>query len=216
MQTLKEQIENRIKELKSMVPEGTIEQFFEYIDSMKDGELAKDAIKVGDTLPLDTSLINVSGGKENISDIVDAPTVITFYRGSWCPYCNLELKAYQNILPEIKAKGAKLIAISPELADSSLSFKEKNELEFGVYSDINNVFAKKLGLVFKLEDKINDLQKSLGFDVDATNGNTSGELPFGATIVVDKNGKVTYAFVDENFTLRAEPRDILKELDKLI
>jgi len=215
MQTLTEQINQRIEEIQDMVPAEKFDQFIEYIGRMKEENLAKTAIKTGAIIPPNAELTNVTGEVENIYDIIDSPTIITFYRGSWCPYCNLELKAYQNILPQIKEKGAKLIAISPELPDNSLTFKEKLELEFGVYSDVNNEFAKKLGLVFVLEDKIKALQKELGMDVDALNGNTSGELPFAATLIVDKTGKVTYTFVDENYTKRAEPSEILKELDKL-
>jgi len=215
MQTLTEQINQRIEEIQDMVPAEKFDQFIEYIGRMKEENLAKTAIKTGAIIPPNAELTNVTGEVENIYDIIDSPTIITFYRGSWCPYCNLELKAYQNILPQIKEKGAKLIAISPELPDNSLTFKEKLELEFGVYSDVNNEFAKKLGLVFVLEDKIKALQKELGMDVDALNGNTSGELPFAATLIVDKTGKVTYTFVDENYTKRAEPSEILKELHKL-
>lgn len=214
MTTLKEQIESRIEELKQMVPMEKLEQFFKYIESMKEAGLAKGAIKVGEKLPNDF-LVNVSEAKESVDDIIDSPTIITFYRGSWCPYCNLELKAYQNILPQIKENGGKLIAISPELPDSSLSFKEKMELEFGVYSDLNNEFARKLGLVFRVEDHINELQKEFGMDIEKFNGDSSQELPFGATIVVDKQGIVSYIFVDENYTNRAEPNEVLAELNKL-
>jgi len=216
MQTLAEQIGTKNEELQGMVPAEKLNQFSEYQKRMEKEGLSRNAVKVGDTIPLGAELTNVNGNKERIFDIIDSPTVITFYRGSWCPYCNVELKAYQDILTQIKEKGAKLIAVSPELPDSSLSFKEKMELEFGVYSDVNNELAKKLGLVFKLDDKINALQKEFGMDIAVSNGNTTGELPFAATFVVDKKGNITYAFVDENYTRRAEPSDVLKELDKLV
>lgn len=214
MQTLKEQIDSRIEELKQIVPKEKLEIFFKYIESMKNDHLAKDAIKVGEKLP-EQLLISATNEKENLSDIIDSPTIITFYRGTWCPYCNLVLKAYQDILPQIKNKGGNLIVISPELPDSSLSFKEKMQLEFGVYSDINNDFARKLGLVFKVEEHIHTLQKELGMDIEKFNGSSSLELPFPATIVVDKNAVVSYVFVDENYTNRAEPIEVLKELEKL-
>ncbi len=216
MRTLEKQIEQKNEELLEIVPTEKFNQFGAYISELVSQNLAQNSIKAGDVIPTCATLTNINGKDETLGEILSAPTVITFYRGSWCPYCNLELRAYQNILPQIKQKGAKLVAISPELPDGSLTHKEQLELEFDVYSDVNNEFARKLGLVFKLDDKIKALQKELGMDVDATNGNTTGELPFAATFVVDKCGKITYAFVDENYTKRAEPADILAELDKIV
>ncbi len=215
MKTLKQQISEKNEELLEIVPVEKFSKFGDYIDQIVSQKLAQNSIKAGDVIPTCATLTNIHGQKESLAEILSTPTVITFYRGSWCPYCNLELRAYQNILPQIKEKGAKLIAISPELPDGSLTFKEQLELEFGVFSDVNNEFAKKLGLVFTLDDSIKALQKELGMDVDATNGNSTGELPFAATLVVDVCGKVTYSFVDENYTNRAEPTTILSELEKI-
>lgn len=214
VESLQAQIKNLQKEVIPTLPQETVDKLFNAIEDMQEKKLAKDAIKVGDKLP-NGELLNIKGGKESIKDIIDAPTVISFYRGSWCPYCNLEINALKNILPQIEQKGAKLIAISPELPDESLTFAQKNELEFDVYTDTNNNYARSLGIVFRLEDEMNEVYKSFGFDIEKSNGISTQELPFGATFVVDKDANVTCAFVTEDYTQRAEPQDILKELDKL-
>ncbi|NQY93134.1 MAG: AhpC/TSA family protein [Campylobacteraceae bacterium] len=214
MTTLKEQIGKLQEEFMSQLPKETLDTLFKALDDMTAANLTKNAIGNNQVLP-SGELINLDGKAQSIEDIIDTPTVISFYRGSWCPYCNLELKALQDILPQIKEKGAKLIAISPEKPDSSLSFKEKLELDFDVFTDTNNNYARDLGLVFKLEDHIDKLYKEFGFDLEKFNEVTSQELPFPATIIVDKTGKIVYSFISENYTLRTEPSEILSELDKI-
>ena len=107
-------------------------------------------LKVGDTIP-DFALPNATGQTVNIRDLLaQGPVVIAFYRGGWCPYCNLELKALQNALASIQETGATLVAISPETPDNSLTTQEKNALTFPVLSDVDNQVARQFGLVFKL------------------------------------------------------------------
>ncbi len=214
MTTLKEQIGKLQEEFMAQLPKETLDTLFKALDDMAAANLTQNAIGNNQVLP-SGELLNLEGKAQNLEDIIDTPTVISFYRGSWCPYCNLELKALQDILPQIKEKGAKLIAISPEKPDSSLSFKEKLELDFDVFTDTNNNYARELGLVFKLEDHIDKLYKEFGFDLEKFNDITSQELPFPATIIVDKTGKIIYSFVSENYTLRTEPSEILSELDKI-
>ena len=103
--------------------------------------------------------------------------ILTLYRGGWCPYCNLELRAYQRVLNDIKTAGAQLIAISPQTPDASLTTKEKNELEFLVLSDPNGNIAKSYKLVFELPDYLVEIYKQFGFDVPGHNDNDSWELP---------------------------------------
>ena len=88
--------------------------------------------------------------------------ILAFYRGSWCPYCNLELKFLQDNLSRIKDKNAILVAVSPESPDHALNMVEKNNLEFEVLTDQNNDFAKKLGIVFQLQDFVQPHYQNLG------------------------------------------------------
>ena len=146
----------------------------------------------------------------------DGPAVVSFYRGGWCPYCNIELKALQDRLPEIEALGARLVAITPETPDNALSTQEKNEIGFDVLSDDGNQVASAFGLSFRLPEAIVELYKGFGIDLEASNGEASQTLPVPATFVIGKGGKVLKAFVDADYTTRAEPDDViaaLKEAD---
>ena len=146
----------------------------------------------------------------------DGPAVVSFYRGGWCPYCNVELKALQDRLPEIEALGARLVAITPETPDNALTTQEKNEIAFDVLSDDGNRVASAFGLTFRLPDAVNDIYKGFGIDLEASNGEASQTLPVPATFVIDKGGKVLRAFVDADYTQRLEPDEViaaLKEAD---
>ena len=147
----------------------------------------------------------------------DGPAVVSFYRGGWCPYCNIELKALQDRLPEIEALGARLVAITPETPDNALSTQEKNEIGFDVLSDGGNRVASAFGLTFRLPDEVNDIYKGFGIDLEASNGEGSQTLPVPATFVIGKGGTVLKAFVDADYTQRLEPDEIvaaLKEADE--
>lgn len=170
------------------------------------------SLKVGDALPVVT-LPNAKGELFSMADaLAKGPVVIAFYRGGWCPYCNMELHALQQVLPEIEAAGATLIAISPETPDSSLSTQEKNELTFEVLTDKGNAYAKSLGLVFSLPEELRPIYAGFGIDIPAYNGDESFELPVPATYVVTPDGKIVYAFAEADYTKRAEPADVVAAL----
>ncbi|NET11196.1 MAG: AhpC/TSA family protein [Symploca sp. SIO2B6] len=172
-------------------------------------------LKVGETLPTIT-LPNATGQQVSIQDLLQSgPVVISFYRGGWCPYCNLELKALQSKLPGIKALGAQLVAISPETPDNSLSTSEKNALEFEVLSDAGNQVAKSLGLVFTLPEELRPLYAQFGIDLPAYNGDSTFELPIPATYIVAQDGTIALAFADPDYTKRLEPSEIITTLEQL-
>lgn len=125
------------------------------------------------------------------------------------------MKALQDIYPAIKEAGAALIAISPMLPDGSLSMKEKHELTFDVLSDESNKVAREYGIVFRLDDALLPIYDKAGIDVAGTNGDDSFELPVPATYVVNSDGRITYAYLDVDHTVRMEPADILTELKRL-
>ncbi|MBF2054321.1 MAG: AhpC/TSA family protein [Candidatus Sericytochromatia bacterium] len=174
--------------------------------------LAKRALTEG-AFP-DFSLPNALGQRLSLQDILKhGPAVISFYRGSWCPYCNIELRAHQQLLPELQALGAQLIAISPEQPDHSLSLKEKQSLEFEVLSDSDNQLAKQLGLVFELSLDLDQLyQQVLQANVAERNGSTSPQLPMPATYVLNRAGDIVLAHVQEDYAQRLEPAEILAAL----
>lgn len=182
-------------------------------EALKKEELSKKALKVGEKLP-DFKLLNIHQQEVNLQNFNTDFLVISFYRGGWCPYCNLELKALQTILPELKKLNGSLIAISPETPDNSLTTKEKNEIDFDILSDINNNYAKSLGLVFKMPENLITTYKEFGLHVDQYNGNENFELPMPATYIVNKERNTIYSFVSEDYTERLEPSLIIETIKK--
>jgi peroxiredoxin len=142
------------------------------------------------------------------------PLVIVFYRGSWCPYCNIQLHTLQERLSEIRAEGGDLVAISPEKPDGSLTLIQKHNLTFEVLSDPNLKVARKFGLVYQLPKDLQKVYLSFGNDLTKVNGTKDWELPLSATYVVDRKGKIIYSFVDADYKKRADSDDILRALKK--
>ncbi len=176
-------------------------------------QLAENSLGRGDKIP-NFSLLNAVGEEVTLESLLNkGMLVISFYRGGWCPYCNMELRALQQTWPEIKAKGATLVAISPETPAHSLSTQEKNELSFEVLSDLGNVLAKQLGLVFTLPESLRPIYRNFGIDIPAHNGDDTFELPLPATYVVAADGKVIERFASGDYTERLNPREIIQALD---
>lgn len=160
------------------------------------------------------SLANHKGENIELADLLKkGPVIISFYRGGWCPYCNLELKALNDYLPQFKTQSAQLVAISPQLPDETISTAQKNDLEFDVLSDVSNKVAEQFGLLFTLDERIQALYTQFGIDFEHYYGDKSFKLPLPATYVINQEGIITYAFLNEDYTLRAEPTDIMAALE---
>lgn len=178
------------------------------IKELEESGIAK-GLKKGDHAP-DFTLPDATGRDVSLSDqLAEGPVILSFYRGGWCPYCNLELRAYQRVLPEIKNAGAELIAISPQTPDASLSTKEKDELDFFVLSDEGGEIARAYDLLFKLPDELIELYKKSGIDLPAHNGNESWELPKPATFVVNRQGTIVFSHVDSDYKKRTDPEEVI-------
>lgn len=170
------------------------------------------AIRTGDRAP-DFTLPDPRGREVSLAILLEArPAVVTFYRGGWCPYCNSQLRAYQAILPEITARGARLAAISPQLPDGSLSTAEANELTFDVLSDIGKSVARTFGLVWSLPEELRAALLSNNKALPGINGDHSWELPVPATYVIARDGRVALAAIDVDYRNRLEPDAILTAL----
>ncbi len=177
--------------------------------------VTNNSLKVGDRAP-DFELPDAVGNSHKLSQLLTkGPVIINFYRGEWCPYCNLEIRAFQNLLPEFQQANAQLVAISPELPNYSLTMQEKHDLAFPVLSDVGNQVARSYGLVFTLDAALRPLYKGFGLDIEAHNGDDSYELPVPATYVIDSNGMVRYAYANADYTKRAEPADVLAAVKAL-
>lgn len=174
--------------------------------------IGRDALGVGDTLP-DATLTDATGKPVTLSDLLaKGPLILNFYRGGWCPYCNFEMKAYQQLLPEITAAGASLAGITPEKPDNALTTIEKNALTYPVLTDAGNEFAKALGLVFELTGDLKALYEGFGLDLPKVNQESGWTLPIPAVYVIDGDGKILFADVDLDYRRRAEPSDALAVL----
>lgn len=185
------------------------------IEQLRNGAIPRTMLKVGHRAPA-IVLRNAKGKKVDVGTLLKkGPVIITFYRGGWCPYCNLELKAYQEILPEIKSAGAALVAISPEKPNEALSTAEKNALSFEVLSDVGQKVGRAFGLVYDFSEELRSAYEAFGRNIPAHNG-TSGEwaLPVPATYVIGRDGVVIYAYADIDYRDRADPRDVLEMLTR--
>ncbi|MCD9026159.1 peroxiredoxin-like family protein [Cohnella silvisoli] len=148
-------------------------------------------------------------------ELSKGPVVLTFYRGGWCPYCNRQLRAYQEVLPQIQSLGAQLIAISPQLPDQTLSLQEKAELSFKVLSDPRGVVSTKYNLLYDVPDDLRQLYISLNIDLKEYNGTDHWVLPVPATFMIDEQSIIRSAYVNPDFTKRMEPDEILWKLNSL-
>lgn len=174
--------------------------------------MAARALKTGDRMP-DFTLPDANGTLISSEALRrKGSLLITFYRGNWCPYCNVELKALQDRLPQITAAGASLVAISPQTPDHSLTAQQKNELAYPVLSDVGNRVARDFGLVFALEAPLRNVYDNFGIDLLAHNGDKSYELPVPATYLVGADGIVRQAFVDVDYRNRLDPDEALRWL----
>jgi len=213
MITLKEQLNKKKTESFNDLPDDILKEMDKGNEALLDLGIEENALAVGQEIP-EFLLANAKNEFISSEDLLrQGALVISFYRGYWCPYCNLELRALQQIIPEIRKLNAQLVAISPQLPDKSLSMAEKYDLKFEVLSDINNKVAKTFGLVFTLPENLREVySKNFGIDIPAHNGDISYELPVPATYVVDQKGIIYKAFVDTDYRNRMNPEEIIDAL----
>lgn len=215
MSRLIDEIKNYQEIFKEKVPQEFQETMLVATEKLKDAKISQNAKKEGDKA-LDFTLKNALNKDISLDDLLleNDFVVVNFYRGQWCPYCNLELQAFQSINKELQELNAKLVAISPQTPDASLSTKEKNELEFEVLSDTNNALAQNYGLVFNLAEELRPIYSGFGIDIVGLNEEDSFDLPMPATYVINKNKEIIFSFIDEDYTKRSEPQTILDIIRK--
>jgi peroxiredoxin len=185
------------------------------IDVVARDRLAENAISVGDQAPMFV-LRDGTGAEVDVEALLESgPVVLCFYRGGWCPYCNLELRSYQQHLARIRQLGATLVAISPELPDRTVTTAEANRLGYPVLSDTDNAVARQYRLTHTIDPEVVRYQLGNGNDVAAFNGSERAEVPLPATYIIDADGVVQFAFVRADYTRRAEPEDVLAVLRDL-
>ncbi|WP_031480129.1 peroxiredoxin-like family protein [Maridesulfovibrio frigidus] len=215
MPNLSEQIADYEVEKEKKVPKEILDVMNKATTELKSSGIEEQSLQTGRKAPA-FKIKNHLGEERSLSELIESgPVVLSFYRGGWCPYCNLELAALQRALPEIEAAGAKLVAISPETPDNSLSTREKNEIAFDVLYDEGNKVAESYGLVFTLSDDLRPIYDKFGINIPEFNGEDTFKLPVPATYVISTHGIVAYHFVDADYTKRLEPSDIIKALKEI-
>jgi len=183
----------------------------EGIQAVVNAQITINALQKGEKAQ-DFTLTNATGEQISLyQELKKGPVILMWYRGGWCPYCNLTLRAMQSMLPAFKAGGAQLFAITPETPDKSLSTAEKNELQYEILTDKDNTVARNYGVVFKLTEDVKKYYED-GFGLSEYNGNDKGELPLAATYLIGTDGIVTFAFLDADYRNRAEPIEVLNAL----
>ena len=191
------------------VPRSVIETMHRATAELRASGLADRALAAGQCAPAFT-LNDPGGALVSSADLLArGPLVLSFYRGVWCPYCNMELQALQAVLPQITAAGANLVAISPQSAANSRKSVRQNALGFPILSDPGNATAAAFGLRFALPDYLVALYKSLKNDLPGFNGDDSWTLPMPARFVIGQDGVVLYANVEPDYTRRPEPEVLL-------
>ncbi|MFJ9781707.1 peroxiredoxin-like family protein [Amycolatopsis sp. NPDC101161] len=184
-------------------------EIFEVLEADRRRATGTKFAEVGDKVD-DFELPGADGTPSSLGDfLVDGPAVLVFYRGQWCPYCNLTLRTYQQeLVPELKALGASLVAISPQKPDGPLP-----DLEFPVLSDVGSTVARGLGLSYPVSAPVREAMEKLGTDLEQVNG--TWELVHPAVVVVDQDRVLRFVDVHPDFVTRTEPADVLEAVKSL-
>lgn len=193
------------------MPAEILTAFGESLADLINQKIEQKALKVGDSAPQLSVMIN--GQTIALADLLqNGAVVVNFFRGNWCPFCMAELKAYQAQLAESDLPLNQFLFISPQSASFNQSLVTEHGINLQLISDSHNAIARQFGLVFQLQENIRAIYKAIGADLPAFNGDESFELPIPATYIIDPTGKITYAFVEPNYMLRAGVDEVVANL----
>lgn len=218
--TLEQKLNAKLAEMQKVLPAEAMQAIGD-ASAEQDKSYTLNPLAVGATAP-SFSLRNATNNVVSLEKLLaeNKAVIITWYRGSWCPFCSVQLNALMESNKEFTKLGARLVALTPEIPDESLTTTQKNNLKFDVLSDVGCKVAAKFGVAFEVTKIVKDTYKALSVvDFENANGNTTGApvyLPVPATFVLDKNGKIIYSFTNKDYTKRAEPADIIKAVKSVV
>jgi peroxiredoxin len=217
MSTLSQQLEEYRAGWMQRVPAERRAAMERHIAHLFESGIGRDAMQVGDQAP-EIVLPDAHGNNFEVTRVLAmGPVIVTFYRGGWCPFCNLELKAYQAVLPRIAAAGANLVAISPEKPDDTVSTTEKNALTFPVLSDVGQKVGKAFGLVYSFTDELRAVYDGFKLDIPDKNGAPDDwSLPLSATYLIGADGRILFADTSVDYRRRTDPLDVLHVLERRV
>jgi len=185
------------------------------VEELRASGIMAGVAKVGQPAP-DFTLPNATGQEVSLKVLLArGPVVLSFYRGRWCPYCNAELEALQQALPEITAAGATLVVISPQVARTPRETDEPKPFSFEMLRDFGNRVAEAYGLAFTLPEDLQAIYQKFGIDLPRGNGDGTWRLPVPARFVIDREGIIRAADADPDYTRRPEPAQTVEALKKL-
>lgn len=211
---LSEQLDNYKKAFTEKADPATIKAYEDGVLEIAQSGVLQKAKNVGDTAP-DFTLPDATGKNVSLATLLQkGPVVLIWYRGEWCPYCNLQLHDIQKHLKDFKAENAEVVAISPEKPDNGWRLQDRENIEFHVLSDVNSKTAEAYGVVYTLPPDVAErIQQK--FDIHERNADNSNRLPLAATYVIGQDGIITYAYLDSDYRKRAETTDIITHLKSL-
>lgn len=215
MTRLQEETQGLYEEYQRIVTEDVMRVIDKATEDLVATGIGETCLQKGNKID-DFTLPDAYGEKIILSELLKSgPVVLSFYRGGWCTFCNLELKALQDRLEDIHAAGAQLVAITPQQPDGTRETLEELGIKYPILTDQSNNVARKMGLVFEVVDALKGIYETdFGLDIPSANDDPSYELPITATYVVDKSRTIIAAFTDANFVNRFEPEDIIATLEK--
>ncbi|MDR5781574.1 peroxiredoxin-like family protein [Caballeronia sp. LZ065] len=198
-----------------VAPREVVEIFHRTTAELVASGQAERSLKVGDPAPTFT-LTTAEGERVSSTEMLEqGPLVVTFYRGVWCPYCNLDLQAIEEVADEIRALGATLVSLSMQTADNSLKSQRQNKLSYPILVDEGGKTADAFGIRFRLQDELIDAYKGFNVDLPAINGEPSWTLPMPARYVIARDGTIAYAEVSPDYTQRPDPSELVAVLQRM-
>ena len=212
MKTLREELSAFSEEMAKNAPNEALQIISQEIEKLYKTGISEKALNVGNNVT-DFQLEDSYGNVISLDSMVAlGPAVISFNRGNWCPFCNIDFKHMQKNITAIEESGSNLFVISPQLKEKSAQLKAENGYDYPILHDTNNEVAKQFGICFTLSDELKTIHKSFGMDIPAHNGEDSFELPIPATYVVNQDKEIVYAYVNPNWMERAQIEDVKKFL----
>ena len=213
--SLQQELAATAQHLASVLPAEASHNIDAGIAAVQAAGLVRHSRRAGQVAP-DFTLPDATGQPVNLVALLGSgPVVLVFYRGNWCPYCSVQLRAYEQALPQFKDYGATLVAISPQTPDLTKLTAEEKNLHFTVLSDADNTVARQYGLAYHVGDAVYQTLHGVGIDLAAHNGTDTGELPLTGTFVIAPDGVIAWAETTANFKERPDPALVLAALAKL-
>ena len=208
--TLREELAERKRLMELYVPADTRAVNERATEALRNAGVTERALKVGEQATAFALLDHNGKPVSSAALLAKGPLVIAFLRGRWCPFCCGEAEALNRTLPAFESAGVSLIAISPQSVNQAYFMHDQHKLRFPLLVDEGNKVARQFGIVYRVPDYQEKLFSSVFINLPHINGDPSWELPLPATYVVGRDGKVQYAWINVDYTQRAEPGEVLR------